>query len=471
MIVVAAAPACTRPKPSAPAPSDPFAASGLDWTAPPAPGPPTRFAPPSIERFALPNGVVVFVAENHRLPLVAVTTLHLDAGARSDGALPGLAAVTLDVLDEDPHLPVELDRIGARLETSIAADYAAIRLVALSNHAADVVDLSAKLVVASQFDSAVVKRIRGEHAADLEQQRERPRLVAAQTFDHLVFGAHPYAQSAEGSPRIVAKLTLADVRAFHREFYRPDRAVVLIAGDVTRAAAEHAALQAFGTWVSSATAGPSPAPPSPQAPTATLAYVDVPGAAQTSVMIGRLGPIAPDPAADVANAMLGGMRASRLERELRDRLAITTGASSTFWHGAASGTWSIASTVRTETTLAAIQTALAIVDDLRNHDAPAEELAHAKTMVERTALEAFESTSGTVRALERIVVLGLPADHYATFIDRIRSIAPAEARAAIAELWTGLSIVVVGDWARLGDSLRTLGLPVAEYDASGARLQ
>jgi zinc protease len=460
---------CTHPA----APGVPWAAAGIDWSTPPAIADDPAFASPRVQELSLANGVRVLLVENHRLPIVTLATIHTAAGSRADGDHPGLAALTLDLLDDGAgpwaatQFAAALDREGARLDVDIASDYASVQLVALSDHLPACLDLLAAAITQPRFADADVLDARAARAAELELHRTRPRMIAAQLFDRIAFGAHPYARPAEGTAAGIATLTAADLRAFWQRAYTPATTIVVVAGDITRAALDRELARVLGRWTGPAAAELA-APPVPvTAP--QLAYVDVPGAAQSIVLIGRAIPAAGGDtlAADVANTMLGGSQTARLDHELRDTLAATFGASASFWRGRWGGTWTISTATKTAATVDAIRAALRVVETTRTVDAPPDELARAATLVARAAGRSFDTTSSAVRALVRLVQQGLPLDHGATVAARAAAITPAVARAAIAPLWTEPTIVVVGDWAVIGDGLRALGLPVVRYDADG----
>ncbi|TAM25916.1 MAG: insulinase family protein [Rhodanobacter sp.] len=59
----------------------------------------------------------------------------------------------------------------------------------------------------------------------------------------------------EATPATVDKLTVADVKAYHAQTYRPDMTTIVVVGDVTPAQAKAAVEKYFGTWKAS---GPKP---------------------------------------------------------------------------------------------------------------------------------------------------------------------------------------------------------------------
>ena len=451
----------------------PWAAAGIDWNTPPVVERSSSFVPPAIDRIELGNGVRVLVITNDRLPIVAVNVLELAAGSRDDGTLHGIAGLTAELLDKGAgtrdrtQLADELERLGARLELDIASDDASAHVTALRDHFAETMDLLGDVIRRPRFDAAEVARVRGLRVAELTERAGRPRTMAAQLFDHVVFGAHPYGHPAEGTPRSVAALTADDVRGFHARAYGPATTIIIVAGDVRRAQVEQAVTHAFGDWRGGAAVSPPP-PIAPYVP--ELAYIDIPGATQTAVMIGRRIPVdvVGDAAAEVGNGVLGGSTDARLDRALRDRLAASTGAGSSFWSGAWSRTWAISTSVRTERTADAIHAALALVDELRSTPAPQPELARAQQTLVRAFTRSFETATSTTRALEHLVVRGVPPE---TAIARLLAdVTPASAHDAISPLWTDLAIVVVGDWATIGPQLRALGLPTRAYDTEGELL-
>jgi zinc protease len=442
----------------------PWQRSDIDWTKPPPLAADTPFEAPRLGRFALGNGIRVIVVENHRLPLVAIKAVHGDAGSRGDSATPGLAALTLESVDEGVAAST------LRIEQRIATDYASIEAIATSTQLAASLAALAKMSQAPRLDDADVERVRMERGADLVQRLERPRTIAAHVFDRVVFGAHPYATPAEGTAASTIELTDAQVRVFHARAYRPSAMTLIIAGDVSVADVRARVESLFGMWREpKAPAASAPALPAykPQ-----LALVDIPGAAQSVVLIGTRGDAAgarQQLAADVASSVIGGGVGARLDRELHEKLALSLGASASAWRGRWAGSWALATTFATDKTPDGIRAALAVVEDART-TITADEVARAKANLIAAAQLSFETVAGTVRALERTTAQGLPDDWFATYAKRLDAIRVDDVRAAAAA-WRDLSIVVVGDASKLETALPGLGLPIVRYSRDATVLQ
>jgi zinc protease len=389
-----------------------------------------------------------------------VTAVLGAGGSRGDGDKPGAAALALELASARLAVP------GAQIETHIATDVATIEVITTSSFLVPALRQLGELDRAPPPTAAELAGVRDRQLADLRERRTRPRTIAAQVFDRVVFGAHPYGAPAEGLPETVAALTADDVAAAWARTFSANDVTLIVAGAADVQSIRRAADAAFARWLRSIPV----ATPWVPAYAPQLAVVDVPGARQSVVLIGTRAAAAGDPqqlAGELANAIVGGGIGARLDRRLHDELGLTLGASASFWRGRWAGSWALATTFATERTLEGIRTALALVEAART-DISAAELARARADLLAAAQLAFETNAGTVRALERLAAQGLPLDGYATYDKRVRAITLDGVRAAAA--WRDLSIVVVGDWTKLQTELSSLALPIVHYDRAGAVL-
>lgn len=465
-----------RTDPDQAAPADPWAASGIDWTKVPQPGPDPTFTLPSPVTFTLDNDVQVILVENHRLPLVSVRAVCTRAGAREDGKRLGLASLTAALLLEGAghkdarELPEAVESLGATLDTGISEDAATVWLDTLASTLEDSLELLDDVLHRPALTRADFERIRDDEVADLELRPQEPRRVANLVFDQHVLGDHPYGKPASGFVGTVSKLTHADVKAFYSAHYRPEETTIIVVGDVDRETLEPILARTIGTWAKPPPRAWIESPALPAAPAPSLLVVDRPGSAQSTVMIGRRGRPANDPAfyaAEVINTAAGGTFMSRLNARLREELGYTYGMYSAFWRGEWTGTWAITSSIMTAKTVEGVSEALAIIEELRTRELPADELANTQSFLLKQRPQGFETNAGIAGELQALVVQRLPLDTLARWDAGVRGVTAADARALAAEAWADLSIVVVGDWSVIGDGLAKLGLPVAHVDAEG----
>jgi zinc protease len=441
----------------------PWASSGVDWSTPPPIATDATRDAPRVSTGALGNGARIIVVENHRLPLVAITAIHQRAGGREDGAQHGIAALTADAIVR-----------GTEIEASIATDHASHQLVTTSSQLdASMTALADALRTPSLADSDVAF-LRDRRVRELGEQRTRPRTIAAHVFDHIVFGTHPYAWAAEGVAEDVAKLTTTDVRAFWERAYRPDGLTLIFAGDITQTAAHALAERHVASWGPKSRQPAAVAPPLPTyAP--QLAIVDTPGAADAVVIVGRRIDGMPGDTErlvvrEVANTILGGGVTGRLDRRLHGELAITFGASSSFWRGNWAQTWTAAATFRTDAAASGIHEMLALIEAARSTPPTASEIDLARAAMVRGTEQRFDTVASSARAFERLVVHGDPLETYDQLPRGLAAVTPQHAAAVVTDTWRDLSIVVVGDRERIAGALTSVGLPIVAFTADGRRL-
>ncbi len=435
----------------------PWASAGVDWSKPPAALSVAPWMAPAITELTLTSGVRVLLVENHRLPLVAVSVVNTGAGGVADA--PGLASLTADAAC-----------VGTSVEAVVAADYASHQLVVQTAQLDGAIRELGNVLRAPALADADIVRLRDARQRVVTAHRDSARTVAAQVFDRVVFGQHAYGTPAEGLPETVGRITPDQVRAFWRRAYTPSSTTIVIAGDVTAATVKPLLEAAFGDWKATTTSASS-APAALPAYAPQLAYVDRPGATEAVIIVGGRAAAAPAPvAADLANALLGGGTDGTLDRVLHGERAFTFGVSSSFWRGAQTGSWAVAATFRNDVVGEAVRTTLSLVEAARTHEPTAAELAQARADYQRAAARSFETVAGSARALQRLVVQRRPATWFTTLGGELAALTPAALPAAVSDAWKDLSIVVVGDWTKVGDALRSLGLPVIAYRADGTRV-
>ena len=268
----------------------------VDRSKPPTLPPPPALKLPAIQTATLPNGLTLAVVEMHKVPVVDVQVL-VDAGAARDpGDLPGLATFTALMLQQGAGTRGALDVadeaafLGAQLNTTAALDGAVASLHVPRRRLEAALDLLADVVLRPAFPDSEVARQRELRGAQLVQQRDEPVAVANVAFPAIVYGAgHPYGHPLNGTDAATAALTRDRVAGFYRAYYRPNASRILIVGDITLAQARPLLAARFGAWEQGDV--PGLAGGSAPTPAARAVYlIDKPGAAQSVIRIGHVGP-------------------------------------------------------------------------------------------------------------------------------------------------------------------------------------
>lgn len=299
-------------------------AAPLAVTAAPAPepaAPALRLAPPVERRLA--NGLRVVVFRVPSLPIVQGQLLVPAGAADEPDSLPGLAALTAQMLQlgsasrTTDQLAADLSALGATFTTSAGRDYA---LAACGSRAAvfeSALEIMGDAVVSPRLDQDEFELARRIVVQQLRSKAQSVSLLADDRAWGAAFDPHPYGHADAGDIDALVASRLEHVRSFARDRWRPDRAVLAIAGDIEPERAFAAAEAVFGRWAGrTATDRDRPAP----ARAGGVHVLDLPGSPVGEVRVVVRGPgrASPERAAwEVAAAAL------------EDRLA-GTGASVTF---------------------------------------------------------------------------------------------------------------------------------------------
>ena len=435
---------------------------------------------PAVKTASLPNGVGLRVVEQHELPLAQVT-LIVSGGSRLDGAAPGLASFMANMLSQGAGtrdaatLQSEFAFLGASFFTSADWDRVTVSLKVPVRSLAPALDLMADVVLRPTFRAAEVRRQRDLRLTSLLQLRDQPNALADLSFNQILFPAgHPYRNNSQGDSASVAAFDSARVRAFYDATLRPERATIIVAGDVTESQVRALFDSRFGAWRARGEALPLVTTASaPEAPAASRVFlVDKPDAAQSVIVIGWGGVDrkSPDYAAlTVMNTLLGGSFSSRLMTNLRETKGYTYGASSRFVYRAIPGPFTASAAVRTNVTDSSLIEFFKELRMIRDSTVPAQELARAKAYVELGIPGSLESTSQVAGQIAQLGVFGLSLDELPRFAAQVRGVTAADVQRVAKQYLTPdrATIVVVGDLAKVRAGIEALKLgPATELKAT-----
>jgi predicted Zn-dependent peptidase len=428
-------------------------------------------AVPPVKSSTLPNGITLRVVEQHELPLAQVT-LVVPGGSRLDGNTAGLASFMANMLSQGAGtrdaatLQSEFAFLGASFFTSADWDRFTVSLKVPVRSLAPALDLMADVVRRPTFRAAEVRRQRDLRLTSLLQLRDQPNALADLAFNQILFPeGHPYRASPQGDSLSVAAFDSASVRAFYSATIRPERATVIVVGDVTGAQVHELFVSRFGGWSASGIALPLPASAAAPAPAASsrVFLVDKPDAAQSVIVIGWSGVDrrSPDYAAlIVMNTLLGGSFSSRLMTNLRETKGYTYGASSRFAWRVIPGPFTASAAVRTNVTDSSLVEFFKELRMIRETPAAEQELARGKAYVELGIPGALESTSQVAGQVAQLGVFGLTLDELPRFAEQVRAVTAADVQRVARQYLTPdqATIVVVGDLAKVRAGIAALQL-------------
>jgi predicted Zn-dependent peptidase len=441
---------------------------------------PKPFEPAAPEVFQVAGGVTVWLVARTELPLVSAT-LVVPFGSASDPAgKAGLASVTADLLDESAgkrtalELSGAVNDLGASLTTGAGTDGSFVALSVLKKNFAPAFAILSDVVARPRFEAADFRRVSELWKNDLRQRAEDPARVSAVVTRAALYGVtSPYGHPPEGLLAATTRVDLAATKSFYSQYWRPEQAVLVVVGDISRAEISHAVEQGLKGW---RPPGRAPVPMVTPLPMAKerprLVVVDRPGAPQSVVAVARDGVAADDPAApllDLLNVALGGSFTSRLNQNLREEHGYTYGVRSSFVEARRGGSFVARAAVSTPVTGAALMELLKELRAMAAEGLRPGELEKSRAQARSELVQAYETTSGLSRHLAGLVLVSLPPSYdAAAALKREAATTPQLSELASHVDPRSATVVVVGPSAEVLAQLAPLELgdPVF-WDAEG----
>jgi predicted Zn-dependent peptidase len=428
----------------------------------------------------LPNGLHLMVMEDRRLPQVTFQILIPGAGGYYDPAgKVGLASYTAALMIEGTRSRTSTQISGAletmaatlSINTGFGGPQASVFGSSLTENFDKLLDLTADVLLNPAFSPEEWDRLKTRTKTALTQQRTNPGFLANETFNRVVFGAHP-AGRVSTTAEMLDAITPASMVDFHKSRYVPDYAVMAFAGDVSLAEARKLVETKLGGWKKSGAPKPQVEDP-PGIGTPKVSLIARPGSVQTTLYVGTQSMKRTDDdytALTVANRVLGGTM-GRLFRHLREEKGYTYGIGSGFSATLHRGAWSASTSVRTDVTEPALTDLLAEIAELRDKPVPAAELQDSKRAIVAGFALSLENPQQVLGYYIENWLYSLPADYWDTYPARVMAVTAEQAQAAARKyLEPGrLQIVAVGDATKITDILKKKGT-VETYDADGKKI-
>jgi predicted Zn-dependent peptidase len=418
------------------------------------------FKLPAFETTRLPNGLTVYLMERHDVPLVAVRAV-VKAGAVNDGAQAGLANLTGDgvLLGTAKHGKAQIDQAfdfrGAMLSGGSGVEQSTVAANFARKDTDTLLPLFAELVQEPSFDAAELDKLRTRKVNGLKQAKESPRQVAGTYYRAMLFGNAPYANPPAGTVNSLAALKRDDVKAFHKRYFRPDNAALVVVGDFDPAAMRKKVQALFGRWKAE---GPAPQRANygqVQAARPRVWVVNKSDAIETTFLIGGPGIARNDPdyvPLQVLNTVLGGRFTSWLNDELRVNSGLTYGANSSFATLSQAGTFSISSFTALPKTEAALDLALKTYERLWSKGIDKETLDSAKAYVKGQFPPRFETSEQLASLLGDMYANDVGRSQIDNFMKDVDSLTPERAAQLVEKHFPrkNLQMVLVGKAAEIG---------------------
>ncbi len=431
------------------------------------------FHPQEPKRIELPNGMVIFLQEDHELPLIRGTA-RIRGGSREEPAdkvglveiygeawrTGGTKSQTGDQLDDF------LEARGARVETGGGIDSTSISWDCLKERLDEVFPIFLDLLRNPELREDKLPVAKNQINTGISRRNDDPAGIAAREAALLGYGStSPYARLAQYAT--VAAVTREDLVNWHHAYVYPNNIILGVEGDFDSGAMEAKLRAAFESWEK----GPESKP----------THVDIPGPKpgiyfvqkddvnQSNIRMVELGTRRDNPdyyAISALNEIFGGSFSSRLTTNIRSKKGLAYGVGggigTAFDHNAL---FQVGMGTKSGTTAASIDALYKEIDDLKAVPPTAEELKKAKDSILNSFVFQFDSKGKVLAERMSYEFYGYPADFLERYQAGIEHVT-LEDVARVANKYVhkaNLAVVVVGKASDFDRPLSSFG-PVTTLD-------
>lgn len=384
------------------------------------------FHPQHPKRIEFPNGLVVFLQEDHELPMID-GMIRIRGGSREEPAgkvglvrvygqtwrIGGTSSKTGDELDDF------LEARAARVETSGGADSTNLSWSCLKEDFNDVLKIVADVLEHPEFRDEKLALAKQQLSTAISRRNDDPGAIAGREAAKLAYGKQsPYARTSEYYT--VAAITRPDLLDWHNKYVHPNNMILGVTGDFDSAAMEARLREVFGGLPRGPQAERNPKTEiTPAAP--GVYFVEKDDVNQSTVEMVHLGIQRDNPdyyAVTAMNEILGGGFSGRLLSNLRTKqglaYSVGGGVGSAYDHP---GTFRLVMGTKSGTTAKAVQGLYEQLDELVKHPPTEVELKRAKDTILNSFIFQFDEKDKILAEQMTYEFYGYPAD----FLDRFQA--------------------------------------------------
>jgi len=425
------------------------------------------FHPAQPKRIELPNGMVVFLQEDHELPTIDGTA-RIRGGERS---VPANKAGLTDVYSEvwrtggtkaetGDQLDDYLEQRAAKVETGGGIDSTTVSWSCLKEDFDDVFRVFGDLLKNPEFRAEKIAIAQKGQYDAISRRNDDPGQIAGREAAKLAYGANnPYARVAEYAT--VAAITRQDLVEWHGKYVHPNNIILGVVGDFDSAKMEARLRTAFASWPRGPAAKDSEIKPEPAKP--GYYQVDKADVNQSTIQMVALGITRKNPdyfATSVFSEAFGGGFSSRLFGDIRT----TKGLAYAVGGGVGAG-WDHLGMLRlmvgtkSNTTIESIQALDEEIADLPKRPINDEEIKRAKDAILNSFVFRFDSPEKVLQEKMAYEFYGYPLDFLENFQKGIEGVTKEDVARVAAKYVhrEQMAVLVVGNAGEFDKPLSSLG--------------
>ncbi|MCE1247291.1 MAG: insulinase family protein [Firmicutes bacterium] len=425
-----------------------------------------------IERVVLPNGMILYMLEDHSLPQVNIHGVIRTGSVYENKNQNGLAEVTGRMIRQGgtttrapKALDEELDYIAATVETSMAADSGGLYMNCISRQTDKALEIMADVLRNPGFDQKELDLVKSQVKEKLRRKNDQVDDIGDRLFYSTVFGDHP--SGWEPDWNVIKNIKREDLIAWHQKYYKPNNMMFAIVGDFKKSEMIDKFNKLFGNWEKGDVDFSSLKEIKYEFhPGVFIARKDV---NQSYVRVGHLGVKRDNPdiyAIKMMNHILGGGSfGSLMVEKIRSDEGLAYSVFSYYnTESRDYGTSGALCQTKSKSTMRALELMRLLIAKMQTEKVTPQKLQWAKDTYINGFVFEFSKPSQQVQKLMLLEYNHMPSDFYEKYLNNIRKVTVDDVQNAAKKYLhpDKLSIVLVGNPAEFEKPLESLKMDIKE---------
>ncbi|MCB4757193.1 MAG: insulinase family protein [Elusimicrobia bacterium] len=435
------------------------------------PFPPLVYSPPKPERLTLKNGIVVYLLEDHELPLfqmsLSMKVTPMDEPKDRPGSMRFMGGQWRagGTLSRPPEaLNEELEQMSASVETSAGEEAATISMSCLTKDRDKTMELFSDVLFHPAFRGRQLELAKSRALEDVKAKNDTLYSISRRAVRDVVYGPS-YIYAFEQTPKTIGQISRRDLMDIYRRVVAPEEAILTVSGDFKK---EELLMRLESLSMDWKPRGRRVVPYDYSDVTTREGRIFVvhKDFNQSRLVMARLGISRHHSdhfAVDLANMILGEGGSSRLYGQIRSRLGLAYMVGSFSIEPKGPGMLGVLCQTKAESTVQALSALQKELEAFSRAEPKDEEMILAKDMIINSFIFRFGSPSQIVSEQSGLEFYGYPKDYLDTYVDKIRALSKKDVWQA-ARTWfsnEAMKVVIVGDKTKFMEDLKKLG-PVTE---------
>ena len=414
--------------------------------------PPLHFSPPKPQRVILSNGMVLYILEDHELPILYVTAVVKTGHMYDPAGLEGLAELTGELMRTGgtKNLTADavneaLDFMAATVEVSTGLESTSVDLSVFTKDREKGIDIFAQIMKEPAFSQDRIDIAKGLEVEALKRLRDDYTQLAFREFGKCFYRGDPRGRTASVSS--FGRIGREDLLRFHRRYFQPANIMLAITGDISTAEALSLIGRHFDSWTG---AGKQPESlPIPKGQPGGIHYLfkQVP---QSVIIVGYPAPGRGDDdyyPFTVADFIIGsgGFR-SLITQKIRSDQGLAYSAGSFYRSRSGHGVFAAYAITKSSTTTLVLSLIRDIIGTGPLKADDEERLSWAKRSLDNSFIFSFQSARQIAVQALMAEFEGLPGDYLARYRERIEQVQSGDLRRVARKYLSGEAMtLILGD--------------------------